>query len=88
MDRVTTGAGTRKSATSGRRPALTHDALVKSIYESALAPEQWAGTLTQVRHYLKASAFGLFSLDSHAEGQPPLFTENMSSEWLEAYQTY
>ena len=88
MDGVTTGAGTRKSTTSVRRPALTHDALVKSVYESALAPEQWAGTLTQVRHYLKASAFSLFSLDSHAEGQPPLFTENMSREWLEAYQTY
>lgn len=88
MDKVTTSTDARKSARSGHRPALTHDALVKTIYASALAPELWAGTLTQVRHYLKASAFSLFSLDSHAEGQPPLFTENMSREWLEAYQTY
>jgi len=82
-----------KSATLRHSPVrirspLDHDTLVKSVYQSALDPAQWADTLTKVRHYLNASAFSLFSLDAHADGQPPLFTENMSSAWLDSYQTY
>lgn len=81
-------SATPRQTAGRRRPAPSHDGLIKSIYQSALDSNHWSETLTQIRHFLNASAFSLFSLDAHASGQPPLFTENMSSAWLESYQTY
>lgn len=67
---------------------MTYDTLIQNIYECALHPEQWAGTLQRIRHTLSASAYSLFALDANPLDPPTLYSENLSETWTHAYRDY
>jgi DNA-binding CsgD family transcriptional regulator len=65
-----------------------HEALVQAIYECALHPDGWDQALTQIRHYLNASAINLIGLEVASHDNPFLYTSNIPVDYGKAYQRH
>ena len=65
-----------------------HEELVHDIYECALHPDGWDRTLTQIRHYLNASAINLIGLEVASHDNPFLYTSNIPADYGKAYQRH
>jgi DNA-binding CsgD family transcriptional regulator len=71
-----------------RRRRIDPEALVHDIYECALHADGWDQTLTQIRHYLNASAINLIGLEVASHDNPFLLTSNIPVDYGKDYQRH
>ncbi len=67
---------------------LSYDDLVEAIYGCSLNPDGWNETLTQIRHYLNASAINLIGLEVATYNNPFVYTANIPADYGIQYQQH